>query len=188
MTSLMTVDVIENNGRFHKWLSHLCHGHLRWDVLARIITLIRQPPTIHTFDIQIEWNMNFVALKATDRKVIIFTINYKIQRYQCTALCRHKSIHVTNTRHESARTRLYNDKGLQTRLRDSKICQVVSGGYMKRDHLTRLVRALTKQNRKRDIWNKHVCACDENNIQRQWHRGRCRHTSIHITYTRNTSQ
>jgi len=28
------------------------------------------------------------------------------------------------------------------------------------------VRALTKQNKKQDIWNKHVCACDEHNIQR----------------------
>ena len=93
---------------------------------------------INTFDIQMEWNMNFVALKATDRNIITFTIYYKIQRYQCIARCRHKSIHVTNTRHESARTQLYNDKGLQTRLRDSKICQVVSGGYMKRNHLTRL--------------------------------------------------
>ena len=43
MTSLMTVDVIENNGRFHKWLSQLCQSHLRWDVLARIITVTWQP-------------------------------------------------------------------------------------------------------------------------------------------------
>jgi len=33
---------------------------------------------IHTFVIQIEWNMNLVALVATDRKVITFTIDYKI--------------------------------------------------------------------------------------------------------------
>jgi len=103
---------------------------------------------IHTFDIQIEWNMNLVALEATHRKVITFTIDCKIQRYQCLARCRHKSIHVTNTRHESTRTRLYNDKALQTRLRDSKICQVVSGGYMKRDHLTRLCHSTHKRKRR----------------------------------------
>jgi len=85
---------------------------------------------IQTFDIQIEWIRILVAQEATDRKVITFTINYIIQSYKCTARCRHKSIHITSTRHESARTRLYNNKGLRTRLRDSKICQVVSGGYI----------------------------------------------------------
>ena len=103
---------------------------------------------MHTFDIQIEWNMNLVALEATDRKVITFTIDYKIQRYQCMARCRHKSIHVTNAQHQSARTRLYNDKGLQTRVRDSKICHVVSRGYMKRDHLNRLHHSTHEEKRR----------------------------------------
>ena len=100
-----------------------------------------------TFDIQIKWNMNLVALEATDRKVITFTIDHKIRRYQCIARCRHKSIHVTNTRHELARTRLYNYKGLQTRSRHSNICQVVSGSYMKRDHLTQLCQSNRKTKR-----------------------------------------
>jgi hypothetical protein len=38
---------------------------------------------INTFDIQVEWNMNFVALVATDRKVITFTVGYELQRHQC---------------------------------------------------------------------------------------------------------
>jgi len=85
---------------------------------------------------------------ATDCKVITFTIawDYIIQRHQCTARCRRKSIHVTNSRHESAKTRLYNIKGLQTCMRISKICHVVSGGYMKRDHLTRLCQSTHKTN------------------------------------------
>ena len=103
---------------------------------------------IHTFNIQLEWNMNLVVLEATDRKVITFTIDYKIQRHQCIARCRHKSIHVTNNRHKSATTRIYDYKGLRTRLRDSKICHVVSGGYMKRDHLTRLCQSTHETKRK----------------------------------------
>ena len=103
---------------------------------------------IHTFDIQVEWNMNFVALVATDRKFITYIIDYEIQRHQCTARCRHKSIHVTNNRHKSATTRIYDDKGLRTRLRDSKICHVVSGGFMKRDHLTRLCQSTHVTKRK----------------------------------------
>ena len=103
---------------------------------------------INTFDIQIEWNMNLVALEATDRKVVTFTIDYRIQRHQCIACCRHKSIHVTNNRHKSATTRIYDDKGLRTRLRDSKICHVVSGGFMKRDHLTRLCHSTHETERK----------------------------------------
>jgi len=31
---------------------------------------------IHTFDIQLEWNMNLLVLETTDRKVITFTIDY----------------------------------------------------------------------------------------------------------------
>jgi len=103
---------------------------------------------IHTFNIQLEWNMNLVVLEATDRKVITFTIDYKIQRQQCIARCRHKSIHVTNKRHKLATTRMYDDKGLRTRLRDSKIYHVVSGGYMTRDHLTRLCQSTHETKRK----------------------------------------
>ena len=47
-----------------------------------------------------------------------------------------------DTRHQYS-TRVSNDSELQlqrsqTTLRDSKICHVVSGGYVKLDHLTRL--------------------------------------------------
>ena len=57
---------------------------------------------------------------------------------------RHRSTHVTNVRHESATTWLYNDKGLQIRLRDSNICHVVSEGYMKREYLTRFCQSIHK--------------------------------------------
>jgi len=64
--------------------------------------------------------MNLVVQEATDRKVITFTTDHTIIQKH-----RHRSIHVTNIRHESATIWLYNDKGLQTRLRDSKMphCQ-----------------------------------------------------------------
>ena len=103
---------------------------------------------IQPFNIRIKWIMILIAQKATDCKVITCTMDYIIQRHQCTARCRRKSIHVTNSRHESAKTRLYNIKGLQTRMRDSKICHDVNGGYMKRDHLTRLCQSTHKTNQR----------------------------------------
>jgi len=133
--------------------------------------------------------MNLVALKATDRKFITLTIDYDIQRYQCIARCRHNSIHVINTRHDSARTRLYNDKSFQSRLRHSKICQVVNRGYIKRDHLIRLCQSIHKTKMKSEIFGISTWVHAMSII----YRGtdicrRCRHTSLHITYTRNTSQ
>ena len=50
------------------------------------------------------------------------------------------------------------------------------------------VRAFTKQNEERDILNKHVSACDELRMHGNWRTASCRHTSIHVTYTRNTIQ
>jgi len=76
------------------------------------------------------------------------TIDYIIQSHQCKGRCRHRSIQVTNNRHESAMTRIYDDKGLQTRLRDSKICHVVSRGYVKRDYQTRLCQGFHETKRR----------------------------------------
>ena len=66
----------------------------------------------HTFDIQTEWNMNLAAQEATDHKHITITIDFEIQKYCYVARCRHKSMHITYTRQESAT--IYNDIGLQT--------------------------------------------------------------------------
>jgi len=77
---------------------------------------------------------------------------------------------------------------LQTRLRDSKSAMSSAEAMWRGITWPDSVRARTRQNEEREIWNKHVWTYNEHDIQRHWHTARCRHTSIHITYTRNTSQ